>query len=116
MWHLLMTIQAKYPYNNWTKLTDNAKTFNEQLGTNIPQNSSTYGLWLPAGVKEQYPERFQKISDALKAVTEDPEFIQMMTDIGEMSKIQFIPAEEYQQENIELGKALVPFLEYFDEE
>jgi putative tricarboxylic transport membrane protein len=108
-------IGVQHSSNDWPNVTDNAKTFNEQLGTNIPNNSSTYGIFVKAEVKEKYPERYQKIVDAYKKALEDPAFIEAMTKAEEIDKIRYIDPDEYGKMNKDLETELEEVKHLFDE-
>ncbi len=108
-------IGVQHSSNDWPDVTDNAKTFNEQLGTNIPNNSSTYGIFVKAEVKEKHPERYQKIVDAYKKALEDTAFIDVMTKAGEIDKIRYIAPDEYGKMNKDLETELNEVKHLFNE-
>ncbi|MFZ3579372.1 tripartite tricarboxylate transporter substrate binding protein [Virgibacillus sp. DJP39] len=91
--------------NKWKQITDNAKTFKEQ-GFDIPDNSSSYGLWTQAEVKEKYPERYQKLVDAFKEAVENPEYVNDLKELDEYAKIQYVSPEEYAKANKETESEL----------
>jgi tripartite-type tricarboxylate transporter receptor subunit TctC len=101
--------------NEWADVTDNAKTFNEQLGTDIPDNSSTYGLFTLAKVKEDYPERYQKLVDAFKQAVENPEYVSKLKETGEYDKVRYIAPDEYEEMIISLENELKEVQHFFDE-
>lgn len=102
--------------NDWPDLTDNAQTFNEQLGTDMPENSSNYGIFVQRAMVEQYPERHARLVEALEATLDDPEFIQRMADVGEDVKFQYIPAEEYDEINRQLADELLQYRDFWIDE
>lgn len=108
-------IGVQHSTNDWPDVTDNATTINEQLGTTIPNNSSTYGLFVKAEVKQNHPERYQKLVDAYSQALEDPAFIEAMTKAGEIDKIRYINPDEYGKMNKDLEAELNEVKHLFDE-
>lgn len=101
--------------NDWPDVTDNAKTFNEQLGTEIPDNSSTYGFFTLAKVKEDFPDRYQKLVDAFKTAIENPAYVEKLKETGEYAKVRYIGPEEYGKMVKSLEAELIEVKDFFNE-
>lgn len=98
-------IAVQQSTNKWKDITDNAKTFKEQ-GFDIPDNSSSYGLWTQAELKEKYPKRYQKLVDAFKEAVENPEYIDDLKKLDEYAKIQYVAPKDYAKANEEMEAEL----------
>ncbi|RFU71387.1 tripartite tricarboxylate transporter substrate binding protein [Peribacillus saganii] len=106
-------IGIQQPSNDWPNVTDNAKTINEQLGIEIPDNSSTYGLFTLRKVKEDYPDRYQKLVEAFKQAVENPDYIAKLKETGEYEKVRYIGPEEYEEMVNSLEKELKEVEHFF---
>lgn len=87
--------------NNWPELTDNAPTVNEVLedlyGVTAPNMGAYYGFIAPKGLKEKYPERFDKIYKAFETVVHDPEFLDGLKELKEDTKVVWMNSEEMEE-------------------
>ena len=88
-------LAVNQPENKWPDVTDDAPTTSDALGMDIPSDQSRYGLWVPAGCKDDNPETYEAIVDAVKASMEDPEFLKTLEELGEADKIEYVAPEEY---------------------
>lgn len=109
-------IGVQFSSNVWPDITDNAKTFNEQLGTNIPDNFSTYGLFVKAEMVTENPERYKKLVDAYKEALEDEEFKTMLEGLDELEKIRYIEPKEYHEINLKEFEELKNVKHLFENE
>lgn len=80
--------------NDWAELTDDAPTFNEALGTSLPENAGRYIAMTHRQCQEEHPQRFDVLAQTLTSATESPEFIQELTDLGLETQLLVTPAEE----------------------
>lgn len=87
--------------NQWPDQTDGAPTVNEELGTEIEPNGSTYGFFVNRECYEEYPERHERLTEAVQAATENEEYRQQLEDTGELEKliVDELDNEEYHQQN-----------------
>jgi putative tricarboxylic transport membrane protein len=87
--------------NNWPELTDNAPTVNEVLeklyGVTAPNMGAYYGFIAPKGLKEKYPERFEKIYKAFETVVHDPEYLEGLKELKEDTKVVWMNSEEMEE-------------------
>lgn len=95
--------------NKWPELTDNAPTHNEVLqekyGVTLPDMGVNYGLLAPAGFKEKYPERFEKLTKAYEDVINNPEYLEMLKEAQQDMKVTWMNHEEmtnFVKENYEM--------------
>jgi len=108
-------IGVQHSSNDWPDITDNAKTFNEQLDTPVPDSFSTYGLFVATKMKEAYPERYQKLVDAFAQAMNDPEYRALLAKTNEEAKAVYMNPEEYHKANVEMLEDLLKYLDYFKE-
>lgn len=80
-------IAVVFDENNWPDLTDNAPTVNEVLGTDFSSIGSFYGIFASAELKERYPERFEKLSQAIVDTLSSPEFYEVLKEVGTHTKL-----------------------------
>lgn len=107
-------IAVHYNENKWPDITDNAPTVNEVLGTTTIDTGSFYFMFAPATLKQNYPERFEKICDAYEQALNDPEFIQAMKDAGEYEKWIYMDHETAEQWFSDNVKAFESMKKYFE--
>jgi len=101
--------------NNWPGITDNAKTVNEQLGSDLPQLQTSYGLFVPAKAKEQYPQRYEKLVETLQQALTDPEYLSMLKEAGEEGKSMVQDPTEYDKDMHDLYNELLKYKDMFGE-
>lgn len=94
--------------NEWPELTNDAPTWNEELGTGLEPNGSTYGLFVNRECREEYPERYEQLVEATQAATEDEEYRQQLEEIGQLESLiaSDVDNEEYHQQNQEETESL----------
>ncbi|MPZ60936.1 MAG: hypothetical protein GEU93_06505 [Propionibacteriales bacterium] len=88
--HVLAVLQSE---NKWPELTNDAPTFNEALGTSLPENAARYVAMTHRECKEDHPERFKILAETLTAAAESPEHIETLTELG-LEKQQLVTSAE----------------------
>lgn len=74
--------------NLWPDLTDNAGTVADQLGVAVQPNWSSSGFYVPAGCRDDYPERYEFLADKMLEILADEQFLDAMDALGEKEKLQ----------------------------
>lgn len=91
-------IAVMHDENLWPEFTDDAPTANEVLeekyGVTVPNMGVYYGLIAPAGFKEQYPERYEKLCSAYESVVHNPEYIKYLEELEQDIKLFWMDSEE----------------------
>lgn len=87
--------------NNWEAQTNGAPTVNEELGTSLPPNGSSYGMFATKECSEEYPERYETLVNAVQRASENEEYRNELADINELDKLSTISPEEYNEQNQE---------------
>jgi tripartite-type tricarboxylate transporter receptor subunit TctC len=82
------------PENKWPDVTDTAPTINEALGVDLPSNASNYVLYASAECRDNNPERYQQLVDALAASLENEEYLASLAKLGEESKVAYLTPDE----------------------
>lgn len=101
-------------YENYVpEITDNAKTMNEELGTNIPDVAATYGFYVRSEVKERYPARYKRLVEACKKAIENPEYIARLKKLGEHKKIRYSAPDQFHKLNKDLMQTLLKYNRFF---
>lgn len=67
------------PYERWAGVP----TVNEVVGQELHSITSDYGMLAPKGLKEQYPERYEKLVNAFHTAWTNPDFIAMLSETEE---------------------------------
>lgn len=80
--------------NKWPEVTDDAPPINEALGTQLPPNASNYVLFASAECRDNSPERYQALVDALKTSLENEEYLATLGKLGEESKVSYLTPDE----------------------
>lgn len=86
-------IAVHYNENLWPEFTDEARTVNEILGQELSDTGSFYFAMAPVGVKENYPERYQKLVDAFESAMNNPEFRELLAETGDDKKYIYTDPE-----------------------
>ena len=89
-------LAVSQPENKWPEVTDDAPPINEALGVDLPANASNYVLLASAECRDQNPERYQLLVDALKASVENTGYLDTLTQLGEDSKVAYLSPDELQ--------------------
>lgn len=89
VWNDTNILAIVWDKNEYTSITD-APTLNEVTGLNVPNLGQTTGFILPAGVKAQYPERYDKLQSALEAAMSNPEYLKALEEAGQLGKAYFL--------------------------
>lgn len=97
--------------NRWAELTNDAPTVNEELGTDVAPNQSTYGLFASAECARDYPDRYQALIDAYGNAVEDPQYLEILESLDQTSKLYLLDAEEY---DAQLRDELAALMEAID--
>ncbi len=82
------------PENKWPEVTNDAPPINEALPVELPANASNYGLFASAECRDNNPERYQALVDALKTSLENEEYLATLAELGEESKISYLTPDE----------------------
>jgi len=82
------------PENKWPDITDNAPTVNTALGVDLPPNASNYVVFASAECRDQNPERYQQLVDALAAALENEEYLASLAKLNEESKVAYLTPDE----------------------
>ena len=95
--------------NKWPDLTDNAPTVNEVLqkvyGKTVPNMGAYYGFIAPKGLKEKYPQRFEKLVKAFESVLQNPEYMALLKETKEDTKVFYMNSEDMEnffRENVKM--------------
>jgi tripartite-type tricarboxylate transporter receptor subunit TctC len=82
------------PENKWPEVTDNAPPINEALGVDLPANASNYVVLASAECRDNNPERYQQLVDALAASVKNEEYLASLSKLGEESKVAYLNPDE----------------------
>jgi tripartite-type tricarboxylate transporter receptor subunit TctC len=83
--------------NHWPEITDDAPTVREVLGTDVAPNDFRYQVWVTRECRDNHPDRYAVLAEALQAAVERDEYRAALAAAGELGALQFIPGEEYFQ-------------------
>ncbi|CAN5702625.1 tripartite tricarboxylate transporter substrate binding protein [soil metagenome] len=87
-------IAVSQPENKWPEVTNDAPPINEALGVDLPANASNYVLFASAECRDNNPERYQALVDALKSSLENEEYLGTLEQLGEKSKVSYLSPDE----------------------
>ena len=87
-------LAVSQPENDYPEVTDDAPTADEALGVELPPNGSNYSIWVPKGCAEDYPERYQQLVDAVKAATEDEEYVATLEKLGAEKSVEYLDPDQ----------------------
>jgi tripartite-type tricarboxylate transporter receptor subunit TctC len=87
-------IAVSQPENKWPDVTDDAPPINEAVGANLPANASNYVVFASAECRDNNPERYQALVDALKTSLENQEYLDTLGQLGEKSKVAYLPPDQ----------------------
>jgi tripartite-type tricarboxylate transporter receptor subunit TctC len=82
------------PENKWPDVTDNAPLINDALNVDLPPNASNYVLYASAECRDQNPERYQQLVDALAASLKNEEYLASLAKLGEESKVAYLSPDD----------------------
>lgn len=99
------------PENRWKDLTDDAPTVNEALGTKLPPQGPSYGIFTSAACKEQHPDRYEELKTAIEETLQDPEYRAQLEELNQLRRLAFMPADEYDAEIRDALPGLQKFVE-----
>jgi putative tricarboxylic transport membrane protein len=99
-------IAVQYQENKWPGLTDNAKTVNQQLGTNLSSSISYNAFWVPAKIRTQFPDRYKKLAKAFNDTLTDKEYLAQMKKLGIEAQVVRDDPDSHDKESRELLKEL----------
>lgn len=84
-------LAVQMPENRWGDITDDAPVIAGPSGaTPAAENSSRYSVWAPRACRDNYPNRYQAMVDAVRDAMDDPGFIDELAALGEDSKIDYL--------------------------
>ncbi len=87
-------IAVSQPENKWPDVTDDAPPINEALGVELPANASNYVVFASAECRDNNPERYQMLVDALKTSVENEGYLSTLADLGEEFKVAYLTPDE----------------------
>ena len=93
MWDDCRILAVCHTENNLEAL-EGIPTLNDALGLDVPPAPASYMVFMPDGVKEQYPERFEKLLNAFETAWSNPEFLEAMKEMGQDGYIEVLSPEE----------------------
>jgi len=99
--------------NNWPEVTQDAPTVGEVIGKDLHSFSSTYGAYVSEECREEHPDRYETLSEALKKAMSNDDYLEKIDDLGETDRLineQYTPAE-YDELNKEEEVAIEQFLD-----
>lgn len=97
--------------NNWEEQTGGAPTVNEELGTSLPPNGSSYGMFVTRECSDEYPERYETLVNAVQSATESEEYRSELEEINELDKLSVTEPAEYDEQNQEEAERLQELVE-----
>lgn len=83
--------------NQWPDLTDDAPPLSEALGVDLPEAPSRVGVFTAAACRDDHPDRYQVLHDALEQVVTSDEFSDTLAETDEEGKIGYMSGEELDQ-------------------
>jgi len=83
-------LAVQMPENRWGDITDNAPVIAGPAGETVAENSSRYSVWAPRACRDNYPERYQAMVDAVRDAMDEPGFLDELAALGEESKIDYL--------------------------
>lgn len=89
-----------YSENRWPEITDDATPISEQLGADLSDNESSYGVFVTAECRENHPERYEALVSAFRDAKHNEEYLAMLEDLGELGKVAFVEADDYHAANL----------------
>jgi tripartite-type tricarboxylate transporter receptor subunit TctC len=96
--------------NEWADITDEAPTVSEVIGEDVDDNAVRYQIWTTAECRDENPEHFEILQDALLAATQSEDYLAELEEVGEEGNLDVIEGEEYHDE------ILVPESQMYEEE
>lgn len=81
--------------NDWKALTHDAPAVNEALGTEIDDIGGRYGFFAARECKEQNPEKFQVLADAIAAAVQSDGYREALEELGEQDKVAYAAPDEF---------------------
>lgn len=86
--------------NNWPDITDDAAPLNEQLGTEMMPNGSSYGVFVTAACRENHPDRFETLVEAFHSAKHNEEYLAMLERNDELGKVNYVAPDAYHEDNL----------------
>jgi putative tricarboxylic transport membrane protein len=105
VWNDTKILGVVWDKNDYPDLTGNAPVFNEATGLNLPNLGQTTGFIAPVKLKEQYPERYEKLVKSIEAAMKNPEYLKKLEETGQAGKGRYLDAEataKLAEENMQL--------------
>ena len=93
--------------------SNNAKTVNEEYGSNVVFPYNFYGLYVPKALVEKYPQRAEFIAKAFERAINNPDYYAQMKAIGQEAIIDYKNPRDTRKAIEENMKVLESYTEYF---
>ncbi|WP_366658386.1 tripartite tricarboxylate transporter substrate-binding protein [Fodinicurvata sp. EGI_FJ10296] len=81
--------------NQWPGKTNDAPTINEALGTDLPPQGPSYGIFTSAACRDNHPDRYEMLTAAVEAALHNEEYRAQLEELDELDRLSFLPADEY---------------------
>lgn len=101
LWDELRILGVFAEENEWREVTD-TEPIDDQLDVDLGDRFGIFDLWVSAECKENHPERYERLLDAFLEATDDPEYLEMLDELGELEKIRVVPGPEHYEYNLEI--------------
>jgi tripartite-type tricarboxylate transporter receptor subunit TctC len=88
-----------------------APTVNDALGVTMEPAVNNYGLFVAKACKDDHPDQYQQLVDALSGTLEQPDFKSAVEALGQTGWYVFTPPDQYDQEILDGGPSLQKFVE-----
>ena len=102
-------LAVQYSENRWADASDDAPTFSDALGVDVPDNFSNYITAVAEGCRADYPDRWQQLVDGLNEALEDPEYHEMLDSLGELGKLNILQPDELEQQMHAVSAQIIEF-------
>ncbi|WP_114966300.1 Bug family tripartite tricarboxylate transporter substrate binding protein [Alkalilacustris brevis] len=89
-----------YSENRWPEITDDATPIKDQLGVDLDDNESSYGVFVTAACRENHPERFATLVEAFHSAKHNEDYLAMLEAGGELGKVAYVDPETYHAANL----------------
>jgi putative tricarboxylic transport membrane protein len=81
---------VQLPDNRWPDITDEAPVLEGPDGKPVANSSSHYSVWAPRACRDDYPQRYQAMVEAVHDAMADPGFVAELEELGEESKLDYL--------------------------
>lgn len=90
--------------------TGNAPTANEALNIHMAPQVNNYGLFVSKACKQNHPEQYEALVNALQETLQDNEFKSAVEKLGQTGWYVFTPPDQFDQEIISAGPGLLNYV------